>query len=125
MLARIKRLAQPSPFHSQTNMPAPADPPPLRSPTCVIHTSYDISAPPPKPSDAWTRFVCISDTHAHTFDVPAGDVLLHAGDLTNTGRVADVRTTVEWLRALPHQYKMCVVRWVGARAKRLIKGMVV
>lgn len=32
------------------------------------------------------RFVCISDTHTRDqFNVPDGDVLLHAGDFTNVG----------------------------------------
>ncbi|KAF8813979.1 hypothetical protein BYT27DRAFT_7083116 [Phlegmacium glaucopus] len=35
----------------------------------------------------WTRFVCISNTHSRTLDVPDGDALLHSGDLTNTGVV--------------------------------------
>jgi hypothetical protein len=85
--------------------PAPAPEPPLSSPTCVVHTSSD-ALPPQLPG--WTRFVCVSDTHAHTFSVPAGDVLLHAGDLTNTGTLPEMRTTVEWLGALPHPVKMCV-----------------
>lgn len=36
--------------------------------------------PPKQPNT--TRFVLLSDTHTHTFPVPHGDVLLHAGDLT-------------------------------------------
>jgi hypothetical protein len=86
---------------------APTPEPPLVSPTCVVHTSYDASAPPPQRA-GWTRFVCVSDTHSRTFTVPAGDVLLHAGDLTNTGTLPEMRTTVEWLAALPHPVKMCV-----------------
>jgi 3',5'-cyclic AMP phosphodiesterase CpdA len=90
-------------------MSAPS-PESLHSATCVIHTAYDAAAPPPKPSAAWTRFVCVSDSHGRTFAVPPGDVLLHAGDLTNTGRLAEMRTTVEWLRELAHTHKMLVVR---------------
>lgn len=37
-----------------------------------------------------TRFVCISDTHNYTFKLPRGDVLIHAGDLTNQGTYAEV-----------------------------------
>ena len=40
------------------------------------------------------RFVCLSDTHARTdrmtHDVPYGDVLIHAGDFTNVGKIKDV-----------------------------------
>ena len=40
------------------------------------------------------RFVCISDTHAQAEkirkDLPPGDVLVHAGDFTNTGTPNEV-----------------------------------
>jgi hypothetical protein len=71
----------------------------------VVHFMYDVDDPPPRPgltttsssqvanesqeseqAASWTRFVCISDTHCNMFDVPEGDVLLHAGDLTHTVR---------------------------------------
>lgn len=76
--------------------------------TAVVHLDYDLANPPPVPSPEWTRFVCISDTHTRTFHVPPGDVLLHSGDLTNTGLFSEFRTTVEWLRELPHATKMSV-----------------
>lgn len=37
-----------------------------------------------------TRFVCISDTHNSTVKLPKGDVLIHAGDLTNQGSYSEV-----------------------------------
>lgn len=37
-----------------------------------------------------TRFVCISDTHNCTVKLPHGDVLIHAGDLTNQGTYSEV-----------------------------------
>ena len=38
-------------------------------------------------SDQWTRFVLLSDTHSKTsYNVPSGDVLIHAGDLSSWGR---------------------------------------
>lgn len=40
------------------------------------------------------RFVCISDTHNQTLKLPKGDVLVHAGDLTNQGSFSEVRTTI-------------------------------
>jgi hypothetical protein len=78
--------------------------------TCAIHTSYDPSSPPPLPgpSTEWTRFVCISDTHTNTFDVPDGDVLIHSGDLTGTGRKAQMKITGDWLIEMGHPVKMCV-----------------
>lgn len=46
----------------------------------TIHPLAIDHLPPKKPNT--TRFVLLSDTHTHTFPVPDGDVLLHAGDLT-------------------------------------------
>lgn len=37
------------------------------------------------------RFVCVSDTHNQTVKLPKGDVLIHAGDLTNQGTFSEVR----------------------------------
>jgi hypothetical protein len=37
-----------------------------------------------------TRIVCISDTHNCQVKLPKGDVLIHAGDLTNQGTHAEV-----------------------------------
>ncbi|KAI0089313.1 Metallo-dependent phosphatase [Irpex rosettiformis] len=77
--------------------------------TAVVYQEYDMENPPPAPpSPDWTRFVCISDTHSRTFRVPPGDVLLHSGDLTNTGLVTEFRTTIEWLRAMPHPTKIII-----------------
>ncbi|EAU81296.2 hypothetical protein CC1G_07226 [Coprinopsis cinerea okayama7 len=56
----------------------------------------------------WTRFVCVSDTHDHTFPVPNGDVLLHSGDLTSLGRCDELEKTMEWLYGLPHPVKIIV-----------------
>jgi hypothetical protein len=45
------------------------------------------------------RCVVISDTHGHHRElrVPDGDVLLHCGDFSNRGRLAEVRDFNEWL----------------------------
>lgn len=81
----------------------------VRAPTEIIHLEYasDWSDLPPVPTDGtWTRFVCISDTHSHTFPVPPGDVLLHSGDLTGTGTLDGFKRTMEWLYQLPHKRKI-------------------
>ena len=57
------------------------------------------------------RLVCISDTHgAHRKlgELPAGDVLIHAGDWTRYGRKADVVDFNAWLGELPHAHKIVV-----------------
>jgi hypothetical protein len=54
------------------------------------------SIPPP---DGHSRWVCISDTHGKHRTMPAlpsGDVLVHAGDFTMTGRLDEVEDFVEW-----------------------------
>ena len=61
---------------------------------------------PPHPGPDWTRFVCISDTHSRTFEVPAGDVLLHAGDLSSWGDLSQLMCTIDWLNSLKHPVKM-------------------
>lgn len=45
------------------------------------------------------RIVCISDTHNFHRDVrlPAGDVLVHAGDFTGQGTFGEARHFLEWL----------------------------
>ena len=78
----------------------------LTSPKEIVHLDYNPETLPPPPSDEWIRFVCISDTHTTSFDVPDGDVLLHSGDLTNTGTVEDFKKTMGWLGGLPHKLKM-------------------
>lgn len=55
-----------------------------------------------------TRIVCISDTHNQTPKLPAGDVLIHAGDLTNQGSYAELKRTVEWLERQEFEAKIVV-----------------
>jgi predicted MPP superfamily phosphohydrolase len=54
------------------------------------------------------KVVCISDTHTNTLDVPSGDVLIHAGDLTNAGTVQEIQAQLDWLAALPHREKIVI-----------------
>lgn len=74
-----------------------------------MHTSYSLTSPPPHPGSLWTRFVCVSDTHSKLFQVPPGDVLLHAGDLSSWGSHKQLYKTIEWLKTLPHELKMSVL----------------
>lgn len=54
------------------------------------------------------RVVCISDTHGHTPQIPDGDLLIHAGDLTNSGRKDDIQKAVDWLNTMPHRHIVCI-----------------
>ena len=57
-----------------------------------------------------TTVVCISDTHNRQFDIPEGDILLHAGDLTQSGSKSEIQAAVDWLNALPHNHKVVIAR---------------
>ncbi|OCL08398.1 Metallo-dependent phosphatase [Glonium stellatum] len=55
-----------------------------------------------------TRFVCISDTHNQTPKLPRGDVLVHAGDLSNQGSISELRKTVAWLEKADFEAKIVI-----------------
>ena len=58
----------------------------------------------PRPSQPPVRVVCISDTHDHFVEnVPDGDILIHAGDLTGDGSVGAIQKQIDWLSSLPHK----------------------
>ena len=56
------------------------------------------------------RLVLISDTHGDHdhLTVPDGDVLIHAGDMTENGEVSEVRDFNRWLGTLPHKHKLVI-----------------
>lgn len=56
------------------------------------------------------RVVALSDTHAmhDHVEVPPGDVLVHAGDLTRVGSLEDVEAFGRWLARLPHRHKVVI-----------------
>jgi Icc-related predicted phosphoesterase len=55
-----------------------------------------------------TRIVCVSDTHNQTPSLPRGDVLIHAGDLTNQGSLSELKKTVTWLEKADFEAKIVV-----------------
>jgi len=56
------------------------------------------------------RLVFISDTHGFNrgLELPEGDFLVHAGDLTKKGRPSELQNATDWLRALPHRHKVLI-----------------
>ena len=56
------------------------------------------------------RIVAISDTHGlhKSVRIPDGDILIHAGDLTSTGKTHEVAAALQWLKSLPHRHKIVV-----------------
>ncbi|OJD10305.1 hypothetical protein AJ78_08637 [Emergomyces pasteurianus Ep9510] len=119
---------------------SPFDPPPLltyllSSPLLFflrpLHTLLLSLRPAPRTRIAFQppiRVVCISDTHDRQLsNVPDGDLLIHAGDLTNSGTRADIQSAVDWLKTLPHAEKVVVAGnhdgWLDRRVRRFITSV--
>ena len=56
------------------------------------------------------KLVCISDTHGRheKLKVPAGDILIHAGDICSRGQANEVEAFNQWLGKLPHPHKIVI-----------------
>lgn len=56
------------------------------------------------------RLVCLSDTHNkhEDIDIPAGDILIHAGDCTDGGTRNETENFLDWFSGQPHKYKLLV-----------------
>jgi predicted phosphodiesterase len=79
------------------------------------------------------RVVCISDSHQQGRDVviPPGDLLVHAGDLTNCGTLGELEAEISWLRSLPHRHKVIIAgnhdfcfEQQNSEARALCEGLV-
>jgi len=60
----------------------------------------------PAPTTRRIRIVCISDTHNSTVKLPKGDVLIHAGDLTNQGSYSEVRFSPQTWKVVPVRHHL-------------------
>jgi Icc-related predicted phosphoesterase len=77
------------------------------------------------------RLVLISDTHCrHDFKIPEGDVLVHAGDLTMMGSLAEVTKVAAWLKDVrtSHKFQHVLVApgnhdWMAERDPALIQTL--
>lgn len=56
------------------------------------------------------KIVFLSDTHNRheKIRVPDGDILIHSGDATNLGTIAEIEDFNAWFAALPHRHKIFV-----------------
>ena len=56
------------------------------------------------------RVVVISDTHGkhRQLQLPEGDVLIHAGDFSQTGRLAALQDFASWLKKQPFKHKIVI-----------------
>jgi predicted phosphohydrolase len=78
---------------------------PLRFLAKALYALLEPAIPVPKDG---IHIVCISDTHNTRPELPKGDVLLHAGDLTQSGSLAEVRRQIDWLDSQPHKFKVVI-----------------
>lgn len=56
------------------------------------------------------KIVCISDTHSlhDKLFIPESDMIIHAGDCTNTGTTKQIREFCEWYGELDQEYKILI-----------------
>lgn len=54
------------------------------------------------------KLVIISDTHCTEPALPAGDMLIHCGDLTYGGRMHESLDGLKWLSSQPHAFKLLI-----------------
>ncbi|CAE7948313.1 Beta-glucosidase [Symbiodinium microadriaticum] len=99
-------------------MPAPFDISPLKNMADVAYKRIDEqtretsllgkSAATANGTDSinsMVRIIVVSDTHGlhETLKMPAGDVLVHCGDMADRGNVEHVRSCIRWLNSLPYK----------------------
>lgn len=73
--------------------------------------SFPIESENGPAKDFW-RVVLISDTHykysGEMINIPEGDILIHAGDFSNTGHIEEIAKFREFLETQPHPYKVFI-----------------
>ena len=79
----------------------PEHPKPRRPSTMPINVHGQNSLPP-------IRIICISDTHNAIPSLPPGDIMIHAGDLTTHGTLAEVQAQLQWLSSQAHTHKIVI-----------------
>ncbi|KAK8051423.1 metallophosphoesterase domain-containingprotein [Apiospora rasikravindrae] len=75
---------------------------------CILLWLRGSSVKPPRNRPP-IKVVCLSDTHGDIVpNVPPGDLLIHAGDLTRGGTSLEIQTQINWLKSLPHTHKVVI-----------------
>ena len=56
------------------------------------------------------KFVVISDTHCqhHQLSLPAGDILIHAGDVSSRGHFTEINDFLNWFQNQNYKYKIFI-----------------
>jgi hypothetical protein len=85
----------------------------LRSPVKFLLRSFYVLGTSlcslPRESLLKITVVCLSDTHSRTpEDLPDGDILIHAGDLTRKGTTPEIQAAIDWLSSFPHRHKIAI-----------------
>jgi hypothetical protein len=81
------------------------------SPSCFLaRWLYEKRGPPlaVEPVENPIAVVCVSDTHNLQPQLPDGDLLLHAGDLTEAGTFKELQEQLDWLNNQPHRHKVVI-----------------
>lgn len=80
----------------------------------VLSEEFDLVSESITPkAEGMIRVVAISDTHERegalkVEDVPEGDILVHAGDITLKGKPQAFAKFREWIAQLPHRHKLVI-----------------
>lgn len=64
--------------------------------------------PVPSPESLPVSIVCVSDTHNSQPALPDGDILIHAGDLTQSGSFEELHVALNWLSSQTHPIKIVI-----------------
>lgn len=56
------------------------------------------------------KITAISDTHCYhsRLNLAGGDILIHAGDISGTGRKEEVKAFIQWFEKQPYEYKIFI-----------------
>ena len=73
------------------------------------------------------RIVCVADTHLYddALTMPAGELLIHAGDMLRRGTLQELRYAAEWIDAQPYRHKVVIAGnhdWPFARDPRAARA---
>lgn len=102
-------LAPPSPFEPPSLLYLLVSSPPKFLLRLLYRLVLSLRASPSIPSLHPIRVVCLSDTHSlKPRHIPDGHLLIHAGDLTNSGTLPEIQTQIDWIKALPHEHKVVI-----------------
>ena len=74
----------------------------------LVNSIYALRNPRVWSYGAKVKIVCISDTHNTQPEVPPGDILIHAGDLSQSGSIEEIQAQLDWLKAQPHEHKVFI-----------------